>query len=76
MDHENSDKTISDTLANKATDVAETEWQPSKHEKAVIYTLAIINLIVSLDATIIVTSLAVRQIKNPLLHQRHFTKLS
>jgi hypothetical protein len=36
------------------------EWQPTKHEKAIIYTLAILNLIVSLDATIIVTSLAVQ----------------
>ncbi|KAI0859320.1 major facilitator superfamily transporter [Xylaria cubensis] len=33
------------------------EWQPSTHEKAIIYTLAILNLIVSLDATVIVTSL-------------------
>ncbi|OTB17639.1 hypothetical protein K445DRAFT_309813 [Daldinia sp. EC12] len=35
-----------------------TEWQPSKHEKAIIYTIAFLNLIVSLDATIIVTALA------------------
>ncbi|KAI1084992.1 MFS general substrate transporter [Whalleya microplaca] len=33
------------------------DWQPSKHEKAIIYTLALLNLIVSLDATILVTSL-------------------
>ncbi|KAI1170590.1 major facilitator superfamily transporter [Nemania sp. FL0916] len=33
------------------------EWQPSGHEKAIIYTLAFLNLIVSLDATVIVTSL-------------------
>ncbi|KAI0424247.1 major facilitator superfamily transporter [Xylaria sp. FL1042] len=33
------------------------EWKPSKHEKAIIFTLAFLNLIVSLDATIIVTSL-------------------
>ncbi|KAI1084983.1 major facilitator superfamily transporter [Whalleya microplaca] len=33
------------------------EWQPSKHEKAIIYTLAVISLIVALDASIIVTPL-------------------
>ncbi|KAI1133354.1 MFS general substrate transporter [Nemania abortiva] len=32
-------------------------WQPSQHEKLIMYTLAAINLIVALDATIIVTSL-------------------
>jgi hypothetical protein len=36
------------------------EWQPTGHEKAIIYTLAFLNLIVSLDATVIVTSLPVR----------------
>lgn len=78
MDHKSSttdptnpDKPISDRMADKVTDSGETEWQPSKHEKAVIYTLAVINLIVALDATIIVTSLAVRQISDPLLKQRH-----
>ncbi|KAJ8122786.1 hypothetical protein ONZ43_g1105 [Nemania bipapillata] len=34
------------------------EWQPSGHEKAIMYTLSALNLIVSLDATVIVTSLA------------------
>ncbi|KAI1361156.1 major facilitator superfamily transporter [Xylaria arbuscula] len=38
-------------------DEATEEWQPSGHEKAIIYTLAFLNLIVSLDATVIVTSL-------------------
>ncbi|KAI0023350.1 major facilitator superfamily transporter [Xylariomycetidae sp. FL0641] len=36
------------------------EWQPTGHEKAIIYTLAMINLIVALDATILVTPLNVR----------------
>ncbi|KAI0096133.1 major facilitator superfamily transporter [Nemania sp. FL0031] len=34
------------------------DWQPTPHEKAIMYTLAAVNLIVALDATIIVTSLA------------------
>ncbi|XXH01380.1 hypothetical protein Hte_007740 [Hypoxylon texense] len=58
MDPENSDRPVSEGRADKAMDPVEMEWQPSGHEKAVIYTLAIINLIVALDATIIVTSLA------------------
>ncbi|KAI1260528.1 major facilitator superfamily transporter [Xylariaceae sp. FL1019] len=33
------------------------EWQPSKHEKAIFYTLSLLNLVVALDATVIVTSL-------------------
>ena len=33
------------------------DWKPSNHEKAIIYTLAIISLLVALDASIIVTSL-------------------
>ncbi|KAI1185530.1 major facilitator superfamily transporter [Nemania serpens] len=35
------------------------EWEPSNHEKAVIYTLAITSLIVALDATIVITPLSV-----------------
>lgn len=46
----------STTIAEPAP---EGEWMPSKHEKAIIYTLAFLNLLVSLDATIIVTSLTV-----------------
>ena len=53
----------SDQMSNEAKNEAklptEEEWQPSKHEKAIIYTIAFLNLIVSLDATIIVTALAV-----------------
>jgi len=53
--------------------VLETEWQPSNHEKAIIYTLAITSLVVALDATIIITPLSVskqswtraRTTKNP-----------
>ncbi|KAI0465743.1 major facilitator superfamily transporter [Xylaria cf. heliscus] len=36
----------------------EEKWEPSMHEKAVIYTLAITNLIVALDATIVITPLS------------------
>ncbi|KAI0122356.1 major facilitator superfamily transporter [Daldinia grandis] len=44
-------------MASEAQKPVEEEWKPSKHEKAIIYTLAFLNLIVSLDATIIITSL-------------------
>ncbi|KAI0481934.1 MFS general substrate transporter [Xylariaceae sp. FL0804] len=33
------------------------DWTPTKHERAIIYTLGALNLIVALDATVIVTSL-------------------
>lgn len=36
-------------------------WKPTGHELAIMLTLAIISLMVSLDATIIITSLSVRQ---------------
>ncbi|KAI0172822.1 major facilitator superfamily domain-containing protein [Hypoxylon sp. FL1284] len=44
-------------VANEEAGAPAPEWQPSKHEKAIIYTLAFLNLIVALDATIIVTAL-------------------
>ncbi|KAI8631464.1 major facilitator superfamily transporter [Xylariaceae sp. FL1651] len=37
---------------------AAVEWQPSTHEKAIIYTLAITSLVVALDASIIITSIS------------------
>ncbi|KAI1396448.1 major facilitator superfamily transporter [Hypoxylon fuscum] len=52
----NSDDPYMDMMAYETREPVE-DWEPSKHEKAIIYTLAILNLIVSLDATIIVTSL-------------------
>ncbi|KAI1638288.1 major facilitator superfamily transporter [Biscogniauxia mediterranea] len=33
------------------------EWTPSRHEKAILYTLAIISMVVAMDASIIVTTL-------------------
>ncbi|KAI1653504.1 MFS general substrate transporter [Daldinia decipiens] len=48
----------SDRVVGEAQELVVEEWQPSKHEKAIIYTIAFLNLIVSLDATIIVTALA------------------
>lgn len=48
-----------DETGSKTQETAEENWVPSKHEKAIIYTLAFLNLIVSLDATIVVTCLAV-----------------
>ncbi|KAI1077036.1 major facilitator superfamily transporter [Whalleya microplaca] len=46
-----------DTVADEAQQLPCEEWQPSHHERAIIYTLAIISLLVALDASIIVTSL-------------------
>lgn len=42
-------------------------WKPSGHELAIMLTLAIISLMVSLDATIIITSLSVRQLRGVCL---------
>jgi ABC-type phosphate transport system permease subunit len=55
--HDESGMTIA--VADEAQRLIEVEWQPSKHEKAIIYTLAISSLIVALDATIIITPLSV-----------------
>ncbi|RYP80038.1 hypothetical protein DL770_006397 [Monosporascus sp. CRB-9-2] len=44
-------------MGNETQKPVDEDWIPTKHEKAIIYTLAFLNLIVSLDATIIVTSL-------------------
>lgn len=49
----------SEETASKTLEMSEETWLPSKHEKAIIYTLALLNLIISLDATIIVTALPV-----------------
>ena len=49
----------SEETASKTPEMSEETWMPSKHEKAIIYTLALLNLIISLDATIIVTALPV-----------------
>ncbi|KAI1814155.1 major facilitator superfamily transporter [Poronia punctata] len=38
--------------------MVEVEWQPSRHEKLIIYTLAVTSLVVALDATIIITPLS------------------
>lgn len=43
----------------------ETEWQPSRHELLIIITLAIVSLLVALDASIIVTSLSVGPTPSP-----------
>ncbi|GAP85143.1 putative major facilitator superfamily transporter [Rosellinia necatrix] len=43
---------------NEAQRLPEADWAPSRHEKAVIYTLAITSLIVALDATIVITPLS------------------
>lgn len=50
---------IADVTASKQLEASDEHWVPSKHEKAIIYTLALLNLIIALDATIIVTSLTV-----------------
>ncbi|KAI6082641.1 major facilitator superfamily transporter [Hypoxylon rubiginosum] len=53
----NSEAPVADRPEDDVSGAVAVEWQPSGHEKAVIYTLAVINLLVSLDATIIVTAL-------------------
>ncbi|KAI5918149.1 major facilitator superfamily transporter [Camillea tinctor] len=45
------------TLVDEPPKEKDEEWKPSTHEKAIIYTLAIISMIVALDASIIVTTL-------------------
>jgi hypothetical protein len=52
-------QTTTGPLVDESEKPIDDNWQPSKHEKAIIYTLALLNLIVSLDATIVVTSLPV-----------------
>lgn len=51
--------TVPDATDVEAQPLSSGDWKPSKHEKAVIYTLAITNLIVALDATIVITPLSV-----------------
>ncbi|KAI0469910.1 major facilitator superfamily transporter [Xylariaceae sp. FL0804] len=52
---------VADEAQRKADAEAQREpdadWKPTRHERAIIYTLAILGLIVALDATIIVTAL-------------------
>ncbi|OTA60806.1 major facilitator superfamily transporter [Hypoxylon sp. EC38] len=55
--HLYNDPVFPDATTEEAQETVVEEWLPSKHEKAIIYTLALLNLVVSLDATIIVTSL-------------------
>ena len=42
-----------------ASPAPEPEWKPSRHELLIIITLAIVSLLVALDASVIVTSLSV-----------------
>lgn len=46
-------------MADETQLTGELDWEPSRHQKAIIYTIGVLNLIVALDASIIVTSLAV-----------------
>ncbi|KAI1326474.1 major facilitator superfamily transporter [Xylariaceae sp. FL0255] len=46
-------KDASDSISDHAN-----EWQPSKHEKSIFYMLSLLNLVVALDATVIVTALS------------------
>lgn len=46
-------------MADEEQHVGDLNWEPSRHQKAIIYTIGVLNLIVALDASIIVTSLAV-----------------
>ncbi|KAI0150508.1 major facilitator superfamily transporter [Xylariaceae sp. FL1272] len=44
--------------ADEALQEPEVEWQPSRHEKIIIFTMAITSLVVALDASIIITPLS------------------
>lgn len=46
-------------MADETQLTGDLDWEPSRHQKAIIYTIGVLNLIVALDASIIVTSLAV-----------------
>ncbi len=56
-----------DVEAHKPRDAADiTEWKPSRHELLIIITLALVSMMISLDATIIVTSLGVMFARGPV----------
>ncbi|KAI1433772.1 major facilitator superfamily transporter [Xylaria sp. CBS 124048] len=55
---ENETETVKAEADNEAQRPPEIEWHPSRHEKAIIYTLATISLVVALDATIVITPLS------------------
>lgn len=61
-------QTVSGDMADESQLTGTVNWKPSRHQKAIIYTIGVLNLIVALDASIIVTSLAV----GVLLHD-HFS---
>ncbi|KAF2968178.1 hypothetical protein GQX73_g5380 [Xylaria multiplex] len=56
--HQMPDTVVVATVADEAQRPVEVHWKPSRHEKAIIYTLAITSLIVALDATIVITPLS------------------
>ena len=45
----------------------EQEWQPTGHEKAIIYTLAMTSFIVALDAPLVIPPLSVSSLFYPLM---------
>ena len=47
------------------------KWKPKRQEVMIMLTLAILSLMVSLDATVIVTSLAVRAEPEPFIVLMH-----
>ncbi|RWA14417.1 hypothetical protein EKO27_g686 [Xylaria grammica] len=56
--HQVSDTVVATAAADEAQSPPDAHWEPSRHEKAIIYTLAITSLIVALDATIVITPLS------------------
>lgn len=50
----------------------ESEWRPGKQEYAVMITIAVVSLMVALDATILVPVLPVCHIFSQLYHISHF----
>jgi hypothetical protein len=49
----------SDKADLEARQTAASDWKPSRHELLIIITLALVSLMISLDATIVVTSIGV-----------------
>ncbi|TGJ84601.1 hypothetical protein E0Z10_g4160 [Xylaria hypoxylon] len=49
---------VNTAVVDEAQRPPEVQWKPSRHEKVIIYTLALTNLIVALDATIVITPLS------------------
>ncbi|KAG8162051.1 hypothetical protein KVR01_007816 [Diaporthe batatas] len=55
---QNPPQTASGDMADESQITGILDWKPSRHQKAIIYTVGVLNLIVALDASVVVTALA------------------